>query len=560
MRYSIAVQILLLSMSLLMTPSVMAEKLANVSTGYCLDTDGKAANGSVVRMWQCATHPNQTWTVEKIDSKHYRLINHSSKFCLDSDGSKKNGGKVRMWQCANHPNQLWEVNDLPDDRYRLKNKASGFCLDTDGKAANGSVVRMWQCATHPNQTWSKLDETIREMQKLTNLSSGFCLDTDGKAANGSVVRMWQCATHPNQTWTVDRVDFKYYRLTNHSSKFCLDTDGSKKNGGKVRMWQCANHPNQLWEVNDLPDDRYRLKNKASGFCLDTDGKAANGSVVRMWQCATHPNQTWSKYDELRLLTSSEAIQGHIHVGSGFCDGRMNGVDYQGKKLDSGWMDLHSKEKGALFIIRQDDCGNPTYKCPPGYELQGQFHTAPSKCDGFREGYQYDGNATDSGWIGLCSLPDTALLVIVGDDCTNPTYTCPPGYELQGQFHTGGGGCDGAREGLQYDGNATDSGWMGLCAKPGPSAWLTIGGVDACKSAGGSGGTPTGEDRKVCVRVHAGNCYNADGSVSSITSHRVCADACASTYDNAVQLAKASLISQGLNCDVKADQNFNDCGY
>jgi hypothetical protein len=135
-------------------PITSIKKLENRSSKYCLDTDGKAVNGGAVRMWNCGTHPNQTWTVDQVDASSYRLINESSKYCLDTDGSKQNGGQVRMWGCANHPNQLWEISSLPQGGYRLTNKASGFCLDTDGQAANGGAVRMWSCATHPNQTWS----------------------------------------------------------------------------------------------------------------------------------------------------------------------------------------------------------------------------------------------------------------------------------------------------------------------------------------------------------------------------------------------------------------------
>ena len=153
------VQILVFTMLLLMTSLVMAEKLSNLSSGYCLDTDGNVTNGGAVRMWSCATHPNQTWTVEQVESEFYRLINHSSKFCLDTDGLTTNGAQVRMWECVNHPNQLWEIRkmknqkNLPKNRYRLVNKASGLCLDTDGGAVNGGAVRMWSCSTHPNQSW-----------------------------------------------------------------------------------------------------------------------------------------------------------------------------------------------------------------------------------------------------------------------------------------------------------------------------------------------------------------------------------------------------------------------
>lgn len=150
---------------------LMTLKLTNLSSGYCLDTDGRAVTGGEVRMWSCATHPNQIWMMERVDASSYRLINASSKFCLDTDGSRMNGAQVRMWGCANHPNQIWEIlggpsrlprfysDSVSKDRYQFKNRASGFCLDTDGSAANGGRVRMWICANHPNQSWfMKSDE------------------------------------------------------------------------------------------------------------------------------------------------------------------------------------------------------------------------------------------------------------------------------------------------------------------------------------------------------------------------------------------------------------------
>ncbi|HXA16227.1 MAG TPA: RICIN domain-containing protein [Thermoanaerobaculia bacterium] len=140
---------------------VMAESWVNNSSNYCLDTDGRAANGGSVRMWHCEQHPNQSWTVSPVSAGSFRLKNRGSNFCLDTDGLPRNGGPVRMWGCADHPNQLWEIQNLPADHYQLKNKASGFCLDTDGAAANGGAVRMWQCADHPHQSWTNtagLDE------------------------------------------------------------------------------------------------------------------------------------------------------------------------------------------------------------------------------------------------------------------------------------------------------------------------------------------------------------------------------------------------------------------
>jgi hypothetical protein len=159
-RYFLVVATLLIA-----SPS-MAESWVNESSHFCLDTDGRAANGALVRMWKCVTHPNQTWTVSPVSGGSFRLINRSSNFCLDTDGTARNGGEVRMWACVDHPNQLWQIQNLPDGRYRLRNRASGFCLDTNGAAANGGLVRMWQCVAHPNQSWSNTAD-FEEMNRIS---------------------------------------------------------------------------------------------------------------------------------------------------------------------------------------------------------------------------------------------------------------------------------------------------------------------------------------------------------------------------------------------------------
>ncbi|MCW5200506.1 RICIN domain-containing protein, partial [Desulfobulbus sp. F4] len=69
-----------------------------------------------------------------------QIINNTSAKCLDTTGQAANGAVVRMWNCTNHPNQLWEIISIPNAGQRLKNKATGFCLDV-----YSGNVRMWQC-------------------------------------------------------------------------------------------------------------------------------------------------------------------------------------------------------------------------------------------------------------------------------------------------------------------------------------------------------------------------------------------------------------------------------
>ncbi len=68
-----------------------------------------------------------------------------------------------------------------------------------------------------------------------------------------------------------------------------------------------------------------------------------------------------------------------------------------------------------------------------------------------------------------------------------------------------------------------------------------------------------------ARAHAATCYNYDGTVSNIASNTMCADACGSTYNNAVTYATQALSVQTCLgayagcCVYHVDQNFNYCG-
>lgn len=81
--------------TLLMASSATAEMLVNDSSKYCLDIDGEAISGGVVRMWKCERHANQAWTINKLSSDLFRLRNLSSNLCLDTDGLRTNDAQVR---------------------------------------------------------------------------------------------------------------------------------------------------------------------------------------------------------------------------------------------------------------------------------------------------------------------------------------------------------------------------------------------------------------------------------------------------------------------------------
>jgi len=188
------------------------KKLVNASSGYCLDTDGRAVDGGAVRMWHCADHTNQTWEIRTLGSNAFRLINHSSKFCLGTDGRAVDGGAVRMRPCADHADQTWEIRTSGPDALRLINRSSNYCLDTDGRAIDGGAVRMWRAAkgsrvelviaearpVPPAPTfagnWANKDPDTRSITRLEIEQSG----------NRISVHAWGSCTPRDCDWGVEK--------------------------------------------------------------------------------------------------------------------------------------------------------------------------------------------------------------------------------------------------------------------------------------------------------------------------------------------------------------------
>ena len=155
--------------------------------------------------------------------------------------------------------------------------------------------------------------------------------------------------------------------------------------------------------------------------------------------------------------------GSIHSEPGVCDGHPEGYAWDDQTVDAGFLDLQVRAGGAALILEGADCGETREACFGGMSGQGAAHVGNGLCDGSSSGISTLGAPLDSGWMGLCSYGDAVLAVGV-DDCGNGATGCPSGFTPRGQIHVGEGSCDGLPNGRAWDGRQIDSGWLFLCVR------------------------------------------------------------------------------------------------
>ena len=332
--------IIVISVSLLLASTeTMAIKIKNNSSKYCLDTDGAIRDGGKVRMWECVSHPNQSWNVVYMDSQFVKFKNKTSEYCLDTDGAAVNGGKVRMWSCANHPNQLWRINNI-NGNTRIINEASGYCLDTDGRAVNDGEVRMYKCTNHPNQLWQLQDEQPAELVGSIHTGPGKCdglvegFDNLGGIIDSGWISLYSDSMLFKLGHTDCGGDDKPSNLPDYGNKSAIHTGPAK----------CDN----WWEGVDWNGAR-----TSSGWILlssrDSASTAFNAFfVINHDDCGNKKASCPAGYES----------KGRIHTGPGICDGNVEGIDRNGNVIDSGWMELCAlKKSDTVLRVTHDDCSN-----------------------------------------------------------------------------------------------------------------------------------------------------------------------------------------------------------
>ncbi len=158
----------------------------------------------------------------------------------------------------------------------------------------------------------------------------------------------------------------------------------------------------------------------------------------------------------------------IHTGPGLCDGKSEARDASNNAVDSGWVRLVSSDDSSLLVISHDDCSDKDETCPLGYSAGGSVHTGPGKCDGNMEGVDYAGKSVDSGWMALCTKDNSLFFGVSYDDCSQAEGSCQKynlkEYSSSGMVHTGPGSCDAIAEAVDFARNSLDSGWVELCSK------------------------------------------------------------------------------------------------
>ena len=110
-------------------------------------------------------------------------------------------------------------------------------------------------------------------------------------------------------------------------------------------------------------------------------------------------------------------QGKIKPGND-CDLDFVGYDSRGIKLDAGWFTLCSKDDSVILSERSDDCSpHETWYCPSGYSNKGKIHMGSGALCNEVTGIDYKGRAMRAGWMNLC-VKEVEAECTEDDDCSD----------------------------------------------------------------------------------------------------------------------------------------------
>ncbi|MEV4441142.1 ricin-type beta-trefoil lectin domain protein, partial [Streptomyces sp. NPDC049577] len=128
------------------TPPHHVGPITSGLAGKCVDAAGDSgADGTPVRLWDCAASAAQEWT------RANGTLTHDDA-CLDVTGQgTANGTPVQLWTCNGGANQKW----TPQPDGTLKSAQSGRCLDDPAySTTNGTRLVIWDCNGGANQRWT----------------------------------------------------------------------------------------------------------------------------------------------------------------------------------------------------------------------------------------------------------------------------------------------------------------------------------------------------------------------------------------------------------------------
>jgi hypothetical protein len=139
----------------------------------------------------------------------YDIINYNSLFALlpmclgTKDG--QNDQVAWLWQCNSHPDQTWHTGNYSstDPTYFQIVNGNNMCLGVDNSALNeGADVVGWVCNGHRDQYWTFVDSNCDDYQPIRNLNSGMVVGvSDNGDSNGDAIVQWEWQQQcNNQYW------------------------------------------------------------------------------------------------------------------------------------------------------------------------------------------------------------------------------------------------------------------------------------------------------------------------------------------------------------------------
>lgn len=105
------------------------------NTNKCINNTGGA-----LHVWDCAHHPDQTWTREGRQFKHIERGK-----CMDCAG-RNWGDEIWTYNCGYHSNRHFDIRGG-------KIHFNGLCLSGPDSLANGQKLRLWECKNWSRQNW-----------------------------------------------------------------------------------------------------------------------------------------------------------------------------------------------------------------------------------------------------------------------------------------------------------------------------------------------------------------------------------------------------------------------
>lgn len=153
--------------------------------------------------------------------------------------------------------------------------------------------------------------------------------------------------------------------------------------------------------------------------------------------------------------------GHWRPGPGADDGAVEGGDFHGYKIDSGWVWVCSADPSRVrVVVSTDECGSATSPCPD--LVRGSWHVGDGCSGSVGHGVDAAGVSVEAGWLALCVATGVDVQVETGhNDCGAGGPGCG-GWRVAGNWHTNPGSCGGADTGIGDSGVAIGAGWLNLC--------------------------------------------------------------------------------------------------